>query len=458
MIKKLRKKFITVTMLSTLAVLIVIIGGLNLANYISMNNRADGLLDLIVDNGGTFPDFFMGKRVVFEEMEKTGGERPEMPDGEKPPELPGKQQEKRFEREEMFTGETPYETRFFTVKYNPFFESQYSAYTGRIASVSDDEAILCGKSVLRKFQRFAKSRGYYSNYRYRINPDEDGGRLVVFIDMSKELKSFKTVRNLSLILSGVGLLAVFVLVWFFSKKVFAPVEESDRKQKQFITDASHELKTPLTIISANVEVIEMESEESKWSKSIKHQVERMSTLVNRMVTLSKLDENRELEFVDFSLSEAVRETADAYVPVAARNGQELTVEIEDEIRINADESLIRQMTGLLLDNATKYCEAPKEEGGRNDKSSNGKIRLTLKQKGKKRILSVYNTVSETEIGSKNQYFERFYRPDESRNSNKGGSGIGLAVVKSIAEAHHGSVEAYSKDGKSIRFDVILYST
>ena len=174
----------------------------------------------------------------------------------------------------------------------------------------------------------------------------------------------------------------------------------------------------------------------------------MSGLVEQMVTLSRLDESKSLEMNDFSLSDAVLDTAQAYLPVAERNAQEMTLDIPEQITYKGDEKKIRQMVGLLVENATKYTLPPKGE----DK---GRILVKLSAKGKKKILTVWNTVEETQIGSKERYFERFYRPDESRNSKQGGSGIGLSIVKSIAEAHKGKVSAESSDGKSIQFEVTL---
>ena len=201
----------------------------------------------------------------------------------------------------------------------------------------------------------------------------------------------------------------------------------------------------------------MESEESKWSRSIKKQIDRMVGLVEQMVTLSRMDEQNDLEKEIFSMSGAVKDTADFYYPVAESSGKELDVDIADGISYQGNEKQIRQMVGLILDNCMKYAAVPGSEDGSNQEiqEQHPRIRLTLKQKGKKIELIVWNTVSEIGVGDQNILFERFYRLDRSRNSEKGGSGIGLSIVKSIVEAHKGKISAYSKDGKSIEFKAIF---
>ena len=477
MIRKLRRQFILVAMLSTFAVLTVIIGSLNIANYISMTSRGNAILDLLLENNGQFPEFFMGQRVLPERWEETDeikspdfaekqgkqGQNGQMPPGpedgkteEMPERLPAPGLAENDFREEDngrrfgFSNETPYETRYFSVEYHPLEDGQYKAYTGRIAAVEKEEAVEFAKNALKKFQKFGKLKGNYGNYRYAVKPDENGNRLVVFVDMTKERNSFRSTLMFSLILSGVGLLAVYVLVYIFSKKVFRPVEESDKKQKRFITDASHELKTPLTIISANVEVLEMEAGESKWTESIEKQVLRMNSLVEQMVTLSKMDESDTLVTEVFDLSDAVEETANYYLPVAEKNGCTLELDIEKGIRMKGDEKKIRQMTGLLLDNSMKYATPAKD-----DPEGKPEIKLSLKTKGKKLQLVVWNTAAGIGIGNKDELFERFYRMDSSRNSQKGGSGIGLSIVKAVVDAHKGKISAYSKDGDSITFETVL---
>jgi signal transduction histidine kinase len=322
--------------------------------------------------------------------------------------------------------------------------------------VEEDLAKQYAQTILKKHQKGNASKGYLDDYRYLVTDTEDG-YFIVFVDCATDIQSFRNTLFASVSVSFLGLVAVFILVLIFSKKVFKPVEASYQKQKRFITDASHELKTPLTIISANVEVMEMEAEESHWSQSIKKQIGRMITLVEQMVTLSRMDEQLETVRTRFSLSDALQDTAQSYLPVAESNKKELAIDIAENVFMMGDEKQIRQMTGLLLDNAMKYASVKTDSEGEKDKAGDEKprIRLTLRQKGKKAEIVLWNTVDQIEPGDQEELFERFYRPDRSRNSKTGGSGIGLSIVKSIVEAHRGKITAVSKDGISIEFKATL---
>ena len=445
MIQKLRKQFILVAMCSTMAVLLIIIGSLNIANYWSRIQQTDEILSILSSNNGKFPDMFGQKRMDRDE------EPPQPPKGGKKLGMMefGPNGLYRFSRE------IAYETRFFSVTLDENGETQ-DLDLGMIAAIEEDTAKEYAAYVLKQYQKSGKTKGFLDGYRYLVIQN-DSTCQIIFVDCATDLQEIKKVVIYSFSTSALGLLAVFFLVLFFSKKVFLPVEESYRKQRQFITDASHELKTPLTIISANVEVMEMESEESKWSRSIKKQIDRMVGLVEQMVTLSRMDEQNDLEKEIFSMSDAVKDTADFYYPVAESSGKELDVDIADGISYQGNEKQIRQMVGLILDNCMKYAAVPGSEDGSNQEiqEQHPRIRLTLKQKGKKIELIVWNTVSEIGVGDQNILFERFYRLDRSRNSEKGGSGIGLSIVKSIVEAHKGKISAYSKDGKSIEFKAIF---
>lgn len=421
MITRLRRNFILVAMCSTFAVLAVIVGTLNLVSYQNVKERADNVLQILVENDGGFPQPNFKNHADAESQE----------DGS-------------FIKSDKMMGmkgvseETPYETRFFSVKLDENGEV-LSVDTGKIAAVQTSDAA----SFAEKIWESGKVSGFYRSYRYRM-VSEANENLIVFVDTSKELSGFRTLAVTSVSVSAAGLLAVFLLVLFFSKMVFRPVAAGYEKQKQFITDASHELKTPLTIISANVEVLEMESGESSWTKSIHNQITRLTALVEQMVKLSRMDEDNKLQSpVNFSLSDAVRETAELFLPTVKNAEKTLEIETGSDYIYLGDEKLIRQMVSLLVDNAVKYS------------SEKGQIRVNLQQKGRHFQLSVWNTVESMKEGNLDILFERFYRLDASRNSGTGGSGIGLSIVKAIAEAHKGKVSAVSADGKSFEIKVLL---
>ena len=449
MILKLRRQFIIVATCSILAVLVVIIGALNIINFQVMTNRKDDILELLSNNDGRFPES-MNQRKTKENKEDF---LKDPPSGDFDPshDFSSFRGLSRME----FPREMMYETRFFTVSIGS--DGEVTSYDlGRIASIEEDLAKQYAQTILKKHQKGNASKGYLDDYRYLVTDTEDG-YFIVFVDCASDIQSFRNTLFASISMSFLGLLAVFILVLIFSKKVFKPVEASYQKQKRFITDASHELKTPLTIISANVEVMEMEAEESHWSQSIKKQIGRMITLVEQMVTLSRMDEQLETVRTRFSLSDALQDTAQSYLPVAENSKKDLEIDVAENVFMMGDEKQIRQMTGLLLDNAMKYASVKTDSEGEKDKAGDEKprIRLTLRQKGKKAEIVLWNTVDQIEPGDQEELFERFYRPDRSRNSKTGGSGIGLSIVKSIVEAHRGKITAVSKDGISIEFKATL---
>lgn len=419
MIRDLRKKFILVAMLSTMLVLTAIMGVVNFSNYREMLDRADEMTALLEQNDGKFPE---------------EPSRHEQDDTETPPAKPENDEKDKS----RFSVETPFETRYFTVTVDENGEVT-DCDLDRIAAVDEETA----EEYTQTAQQKNKTTGFQGIYRYRVTETEDGAKYV-FLDCRREISNFRTVLVTTISVSLLGLAAVFVLVVIFSRMVFRPVEESIQKQKRFITDASHELKTPLTIIDANIEVMEMESGESQWTKSTRKQIQRLSGLVQQLVTLSRLDEEKGLEEkCEFNLSEAVSECVQPYESLAQTREKNLTLNIEEDITYTGDERSIRQLAGILMDNAVKYF------------SENGNITLTLKKKGKKIFLEVYNDADDLPQGKLDVLFERFYRLDSSRNSGTGGSGIGLSVAKAIVQAHKGKITAENKNGRGLTITVIL---
>lgn len=409
MISQLRRKFIIVAMCSTLAVLTIIVGALNIVTYQNMIDNSDAILELLATNDAKFPD-----------MDNH----------------PDKANQK--EKMKGLSSETPFETRFFSVVFDES-GSLLSTDTGKIAAIGSQDAASYAQDVYES----QKIRGFYQTFRYKVYTADDK-TTIIFVDRSRELESFRILFITSILISAIGLLSVFILVVYFSRKVFEPVALSYEKQKQFITDASHELKTPITIISANMEILEMDYQENAWTKSIRNQIKRLTDLVEQMVTLSRMDESQQLESpTDFSLTDALEETVHLFDSVIQKNDKNLQVQIAQNMIYHGDEKLIRQMISLLMDNAVKYS------------SSHGHIQVTAMPKGKHFQLTFYNTVEDIKKGNLDILFERFYRLDSSRHVKTGGSGIGLSIVKSIVERHRGTILAKSIDGKSLQIIITL---
>lgn len=410
MIKNLRKKFILVSMCSMLAVLLGIVGGVLTAGYQRMTERTDRVLEMLAENNGEFPVADMERRL------------PEKPD--------------RKEKTPHLSPEVPYETRYFSVTFDEagtVLETQ----TGNVAAVQEEDAETYGEAVWKK----GKTKGFYGSYRYLIRKEAEP--MGIFVDCSRELDSFYVLLRASILLSLLGSSMVFLLVLFFSRRVFRPVAESYEKQKQFITDAGHELKTPLTIIDANTEVLEMTGGENEWTASIRKQVKRLTKLTQQMVALTRMEEgNGQKEMCMLCISQVIEEAAEPFCQVAENEGKKLLLSIEPGIQGKANEMLLYQLVSLLLDNALKYS-LPESS-----------ISLTFRKKGKRAELVVSNETDMVSKGDLDILFERFYRTDASRNSETGGSGIGLSVAKAIVQMHKGRIHAASIDGKQITFTAV----
>ncbi len=404
MIKKLRARFIWVAMLSVILVLGTIIAAINISNYSRVQESSDRIIAVLEENDGRFPMEF--------------------------PIEPNK--------ENGITPETPFSTRYFTV----LMDSEgavLSVDASKIAGISSDTAREYAQSLFAK----NKKKGMYDDYKYSAIASGEN-TMYIFLDCGKDLYFFRNFLQMSVFISLGALVVIFILVFIFSKMALKPVEEGYRKQKSFITNASHDIKTPLTIIGAHADVIELESGANEWTAEIKKQIERLSGLTDKLVFLSKMDEDGyKVEMNEFSLSDALMEISTAYENLAKERGFAYTVKIEQNTLYKGNEDTLKQAFALLLDNAMKYT------------SEQGKIHVSLKKNGRDCTLRFYNDCEGLEKGKHEEIFERFYRAESSRNSGLGGHGVGLSVVKAIVNMHKGKMSAISEDGKSLQITVIL---
>lgn len=404
MIRSLRKKFIIAAMCAIFIVFAVIIGTINTMNYLRLKEHADYMTGLIKEGNGKLPLF---NKSDFNKIKK-------------------------HPKPEKISAETPFETRFFYVIFDTDGNIILSDIKN-IAAVNESEARRYAEAVFKD----KKQKGFVDIYRFRKSETDEGIK-VIFLDCRRELSAAGNLLLISILVFVLGLLAVFVLVLVFSKIVFAPVQESYIRQKQFITDASHEIKTPLTIISANTEVLEMESGRNRWTESIHNQIDRLSTLTGQLLTLARMDEENKINtYGRFLLSQAADETASSFLASAKLANKSIDINIDNDIYMSGDEKQIRQMFNILLDNAVKYSEP------------DSKIVVSLYKKGSKIIFKTFNQVKDIDKGNNDKIFERFYRRDTSRNSETGGFGIGLSVAKLIVTVHKGKIQAVSKDGRSL---------
>ena len=267
MIKKLRMKFITASMLSLALVLLVILGGINAMSYRKAVDDADAILSVLASSQGRFPQQMPPEENAPAQKNpqggKTGGEG--------------------MLRKRGFTDETPFESRFFSVLLDN--EGQVlSADTGKIAAVDEGTA----EAYARQVWESGKERGFFGVYRFLRSQEGQDSR-VIFLDCGRSLSGFRAVLLASVSLSLLGLLAVLVLLILFSGRIVTPAAESYEKQRRFITDAGHEIKTPLTIIGADADLLELEWGESEWLTDIKRQTQRLTGLTRDLIALSRMD-------------------------------------------------------------------------------------------------------------------------------------------------------------------------
>ena len=414
MIKKLKIKFIRLAMISLALLLAFIVAGMNIINYNNVIRDADGRIDVIEQNADRFSGEMEPIR-RFDEDDKFFG--------------------KGGRRDRFMTMDEAEEARFFTVVTDSNGEV-INTNMDRIAAVDSEQAEEFAQKALSE----NRDHGFVGEFRYSVN-DLNGNATITFLDCGRVLASYRNFLIASIIMSLAGLLVVFAAITYFAGRIVKPVAESYDKQKRFITDAGHEIKTPLAIIKANLDLIDMDPESTDESlEEIGNQVDRLAGLTDDLVYLSRMEESAAGPVMsELPISEIAGESLASFEVLASENGKRIEADIEPMLSAYGSVKDIERLFSILLENAVKY--SVKEEP----------IKVSLRRDGKNVLYEVvnktYEQISEDEV---EHVFDRFYRTDESRNSATGGYGIGLSMAKAIVTACGGKISASTSDGKDFR--------
>ena len=395
----LRKKFVITAILSIMVVILTIYGAITIIMQIRTTAQLSELAGIIANNKGEIPEFNFDNNNY----------------------------------SKFISMETRFSTRYFVVTLDDNNKPQKMDLS-HIASIDNQTADEMIHQVLSK----KKTEGYCNNYRYLINFEKS---IIVFVDGTIQLNSIRTFLQEAFMIIVVGLSITFFIATMFSTKALGPLAETFEKQKDFITNAGHDIKTPLAIIRADTEVLELQlGEDNEWLISIKNQTKRLDTLIKTLLGLARIDKSgkQKLELEEFSLNELINEEIND-IKILAKDGCSFDVQENAQIKIKADKSCIRQVLTILLDNATKY--APE----------NDIIKIEIKKQGKIKMVDFSNTYDGKPNVNPDKFFDRFYREDESRNTKRGGHGIGLSMARSLVETNRGRIYSIIDSENRIHF-------
>lgn len=409
-----RRKFILIAMSAMAACLVVLLLMINLFNAGSVVAEQKDILSILSENDGRFPSF----------GSPTARKRPGRP----------------YE----ITAESEHRIRFFMVTLSPD-GSMIRANLKQIAAVDDEKAAALGQKAAAS----GKEYGFTGCYIFKVIQSEDDSKVhIIFLDWQEKLTSLKKFAVISAVMGAIGLGVTFLIVLWLSKRAIRPVVLSAKKQQQFITDASHELKTPLSAISVNMEVLGMEVGENEWITSTNEQIGMLRKLVDQLICTARLDEEASLygEKQPLDLSELMNDAVTCFAPMAAKEGRAIETDMPDHVEMMGNEELLRRLLSVLCDNAIQHA------------SGEGCIRLSLVEKGKTLILRVQNPYPAQEDNIfYDRMFDRCYKADpaRSKDSVRNGFGVGLSIAQKAAQWHGGSITARPVGKNQICFTVVL---
>lgn len=408
MFRKLRLRFIATASLAILIVLFSVVGVLNSARHVQTVDEINKILTLLSDNGGSFPS-----------ISKTTSELGD-----------------------TVSVDTLFQYRYFSAKMD-HHGNIISLNSSNISDLTDQEV----KEFLERINHSKDTRGNFSyhhhTYSYMVAETSRRSDLIVVLDSTNQFRDNMALVHLSIWMSGISFIFFVLVISIVSGKVIKPFIRNYERQRRFITNAGHELKTPLAIISANNELVELMNGESEWTKSTNDQVERMTGLINSLVAMARLEEQPELVLTNVNFSDIARDAAEDFKGPVIKDGKEFVMDIQPNIHVKAEEKSLFELVTLLVDNANKYCDPA------------GKVSVTLrKNRLSKAKLEISNTYTKGKDVDYTKFFERFYREDESHNNKTSGYGIGLSMAQTMVKLFKGNISVNYKDD-TITFVVSL---
>lgn len=343
------------------------------------------------------------------------------------------------------TPEFSYQARYFSILFDANKKEAKVINVNHIAAFNAKEAFNLAVRVLQTGKSedfFLKDRAYYN---YKITQTASGDTLVVFFDCTRDILALSSIFSYSVALGLFCIILFFLIITFLSSKAIKPFVRNMENQKRFITNASHELKTPVAIISANTEALELVSGKSEWTGNIIKQTKRLTNLINDLVALARVGEieKENLKLEDVDISQVTETIAGDFRQVAAERGKTLETHIPPGVHVRSEEKLFGQILGILLDNAVKYC----------DEKGRVQVEVTTEKKEKGFAIIISNDFAEGEDIDYTKFFERFYRHDISHSSQIKGYGVGLSMAADIVQILDGTIDVSWKEGRiSFRLD------
>ena len=411
MFRKLKIRFILLASAAIVCILLTMIAVLNSVRFLQTNGEIQAVLNILSANNGDFPS-------VEETAESLQNDR--------------------------ITIDTIYQYRYFSVVYNED-KTLYSSNLDHLSNLSKEQALSYANKVIKNSRSSGVFKVGSQFYSYQITQDSKTKRyLLVVLDSTNYLESRNDFFWLSIQLCFYSFIFFVLVVSGFSNFAIRPYIKNYENQKRFITNAGHELKTPLAIISANTELQELMTGENEWTESTKDQVKRLSNLINQMVVLARLEEQPDVTLVDVNFSEVVKKVAGNFKSVIEKAGKKYEIKLQEDIHVKATEDELYELVSILIDNACKYC----------DEDGQIFVTLTKAKRGKRARLTVANSYADGKNVDYSRFFDRFYREDESHNQKQPGYGIGLSMAESLVRIFKGRMWVSYKKGL-IGFTVLL---